>query len=69
MPTWMRSSVKRLDYPVYSFIQKVIIMQKTNVFGNYVVKHKYRPDFSAEMTAFTMIASGLVVVVGIIVMV
>ena len=65
----MRSSVKRLDYPVYSFIQKVIIMQKTNVFGNYVVKHKYRPDFSAEMTAITMIASGLVVVVGIIVMV
>ena len=44
-------------------------MQKTNVFGNYVVKHKYRPDFSAEMTAFTMIASGLVVAVGIIVMV
>ena len=69
MPVWMHSSVKRLDYPVYSFIQKVMIMQKTNVFGNYVVKNKYRADFSAEMTAFTMIASGLVVAVGIIVMV
>ena len=44
-------------------------MQKSNVFGNYVVKNKYRPDFSVEMTAFTMIACGLVVVVGIIVMV
>jgi hypothetical protein len=44
-------------------------MQKTNVFGNYVVKNKYRDVFSAEMTAFTMIASGLVVAVGIIVMV
>jgi len=65
----MHSSVKRLDYPVYSFIQKVIIMQKTNVFGNYVVKNKYRDDFSAEMTAFTMITCGVVVVVGIIVMV
>ena len=43
-------------------------MQKTNVFGNYVVKHKYRPEFSAEMAAFTMIASGLVVAVGISVM-
>ena len=42
-------------------------MQKTNMFGNYVVKNKYRDDFSPEMTAFTMIASG-VVVVGIIVM-
>lgn len=44
-------------------------MQKTNVFGNYVVKNKYCDDFSAEMTAFTMIASVLVVAVGIIVMV
>ena len=44
-------------------------MQKTNVFGNYVVKNKYRDDFSAEMTIFTMIASGFVVAVGIIVMV
>ena len=30
MPTWMRSSVKRLDYPVYSFIQKVIIIPVIN---------------------------------------
>ena len=42
-------------------------MQKTNVFGNYVVKNKYHDDFSAEMTAFTMIASGLVVTVGTLV--
>ena len=28
MLTWMRSSVKRLDYPVYSFIQKVIIINE-----------------------------------------
>lgn len=69
MPTWLHSSVKRLDYSVYSFMQKVIIMQKTNVFGNYVVKNKYRPDFSAEMTAFTMITSGVVVAVGVIAMV
>ena len=69
MPTWMRSSVKRLDYSVYSFIRKVIIMQKTNVFGNYVVKNKQRDDFSAEMTIFTMVASGVVVAVGAIVMV
>ena len=27
MPVRMRSSVKRLDYPVYSFIQKVIIIE------------------------------------------
>ena len=27
MPVWMHSSVKRLDYSVYSFIQKVIIMK------------------------------------------
>ena len=26
MPVWMHSSMKRLDYPVYSFIQKVIII-------------------------------------------
>ena len=69
MLTQVHSSMKRLDYSVYSFIRKVIIMQKTNVFGNYVVKNKYRDDFSAEMTAFTMIASGLVVAVGIIAMV
>lgn len=26
MPVWMHSSMKRLDYSVYSFIQKVIII-------------------------------------------
>ena len=30
MPPWMHSSVKRLDYPVYSFIQKVIIIPVIN---------------------------------------
>ena len=69
MPVWMHSSVKRLDYSVYRNLWEIIIMQKTNVFGNYVVKHKYRPDFSAEMTVGMMIASGLVVAVGIIAMV
>jgi hypothetical protein len=44
-------------------------MQKTNVFGNYVVKDEYRDRFSSEMTAFTMIASGLVVAFGVTVMV
>ena len=27
MPVRMHSSMKRLDYPVYSFMQKVIIME------------------------------------------